>query len=203
MPFDSGLGETYHARAMGNPLLDRASPRDLAERGQVVEKEEELELFPRLTEAVAADLETLSADRLPRQWRQSPVAFRLAFGWADHRQRVPALRGSVTAKLPAVCQRCLEPLTLSLAQELKLLLTSPEGPRATGDEFEIWEIDGPVIRPADIVDEVLIMAMPLAPVHADRRDCGPLAERLAPDRAAAGDTARPFADLRARLRQED
>jgi uncharacterized metal-binding protein YceD (DUF177 family) len=63
--------------------------------------------------------------------------------------------------------------------------------------------DGPVIRPADIVDEVLIMAMPLAPVHADRRDCGPLAERLAPDRAAAGDTARPFADLRARLRQED
>ena len=203
MPFDSGLGETYHAPAMGNPLLDRASPRDLAERGQIIEKEEKLELFPRLTEAIAADLEALPAERLPRQWRQSPVAFRLAFGWADHRQRVPVLTGSVTAELPAVCQRCLEPLTLLLAQELKLLLTSPDGSPATGGEFEPWEIDEAVIRPADIVDEVLIMAMPLAAMHADRRDCGPLAGLLATDPPAAGDTARPFADLRARLRQKD
>lgn len=102
-----------------------------------------------------------------------------------------------------MCQRCLEPLTLLLAQELKLLLTSPDGSPATGGEFEPWEIDEAVIRPADIVDEVLIMAMPLAAMHADRRDCGPLAGLLATDPPAAGDTARPFADLRARLRQKD
>ena len=203
MPFDSGLGETYHAPAMGNPLLDRASPRDLAERGQIIEKEEKLEIFPRLTEAVAADLEELTPERLPRRWRESPVVFRLAFGWADHRQRVPALTGRVAAELPAVCQRCLEPLTLSLAQEVKLLLTDSGSPVPAGDEFEAWELDEPVIRPADIVDEVLIMAMPLVVMHADRQDCGPLAERLAPDRPVAGDTVRPFADLRARLRQKD
>lgn len=205
MPFDSGLSETYHARAMGNPLLDRASPRDLAERGQIIEKEEKLELFPRLTEAVAADLGTLSADRLPPRWRQSPVAFRLVFGWADARHRVPSLTGRVSAELPAVCQRCLEPLTLSLAQELKLLLTGqdrPAVPVETGDDFETWEIDEPVVRPADIVDEALVMAMPLAPMHADRRECGALAERLAQVRGA-GDTVRPFADLRTRMRQGD
>lgn len=192
---------------MGNPLLDRASPRDLAERGQIIEKQEKLELFPRLTEAVAADLETLSAERLPRRWRQSPVVFRLVFGWADGRHRVPSLTGSVSAELPAVCQRCLEPLTLSLAQELKLLLTAPAGPTDLvdrKDEFEGWEIDEPVIRPVDIVDEVLIMAMPLAAMHADRRECGALAGQLARDRGGrAGDAVRPFADLRTRMREED
>ena len=148
----------------------------------------------------------LSAERLPRRWRQSPVAFRLAFGWADGRQRVPALTGRVTAELPAVCQRCLELLVLSLTQELKLLLTGPDGPATAvdmGDGFEAWEVDEPVIRPADIVDEVLIMAMPLAAMHADRRACGPLAGKLAHDRGAAGDTVRPFADLRSRMRQEE
>lgn len=189
---------------MGNPLLDRASPRDLAERGQVIEKQEKLELFPRLAQAVAADLETLPAERLPARWRQSPVAFRLVFGWADDRQRVPSLTGRVSAELPAVCQRCLEPLTLSLAQELKLLLTGPDAPVVAGDAFEAWEIDEPAIRPADIVDEVLVMAMPLAAMHADRGACGVLARRLAPEPGAGGsDAVRPFADLRTRMRQED
>lgn len=188
---------------MGNPLLDRASPRELAERGQVIEKEEKLELFPRLTEAVAADLQTLSAERRPRKWRQAPVAIRLAFGWADDRARWTGLTGSVAARLPAVCQRCLEPLTLSLEQAFRFLLVGPDAPAMPleGDEaFEAWEIDGPVVRPADIVEEVLIMAMPLAAMHADSADCGPLAGRLTD---AAGDTVQPFADLRARMRQED
>lgn len=188
---------------MGNPLLDRASPRELAERGQVIEKKENLELFPRLTEAIAADLATLSDDRVPRRWRQSPVAFRLAFGWADDRQRLPTLCGKVTAELPAVCQRCLEPLTLSLVQELKFLLSGSAGqggPVDVGEEYEAWEIDEPVLRPADIVEEVLMMAMPLAAMHADPRDCGPLAGRLTEE---SGDTVRPFADLRSRMRQDD
>jgi uncharacterized protein len=189
---------------MGNPLLDRASPRDLAERGQIIEKKEKLELFPRLTEVVAADLETLPAERLPGRWRQSPVTFRLVFAWADDRHRVPSLTGWVSAEVPAVCQRCLEPLTLALAQDLKLLLTGPDAPVAIGDDFEAWEVDEPVIRPADIVDEVLIMAMPLAAMHPDRRACGALAGRLAQDRGASSDDpVRPFADLGTRMRQED
>lgn len=193
---------------MGNPLLDRASPRDLAERGQIIEKIEKLELFARLAEVVAADLETLPAKQLPGRWRQSPVTFRLVFGWADDRHRVPSLTGRVTAEVPAVCQRCLEPLTLSLAQELKLLLCAPDARVVAGDAFEAWEIDGeidePVIRPVDIVDELLVMAMPLAAMHADRRECTTPAGRLMRDRGAGGDdTVRPFADLRSRMRQED
>ena len=188
---------------MGNPLLDRASPRDLADRGQVIEKEEKLELFPRLAEAVAADLQTLSEERRPRKWRQAPVAFRLVFRWVDDRERWPSLTGRVAARLPAVCQRCLEPLTLSLSQAFDYVLVGPGEATAGADrggEFEVWELDEPVLRPADIVEEVLIMAMPLAALHADSADCGPLARR--PDEEA-GDTARPFADLRARMRQKD
>lgn len=185
---------------MGNPLLDRAPPAELARRGQVIEKEEELELFPRLTEAVGADLRLLPAERLPERWRQAPVAFRLAFGWADDRQRLPCLRGEVAARLPAVCQRCLEPMTLSLSQAFRFLLAASDNAAATGNDYEVWEIDDAVLRPADIVEEVLLMAMPLAAMHADIADCGPLAGRLT---ASPTETVRPFADLRSRMRPKD
>lgn len=185
---------------MGNPLLDRASPRELAERGQVIEKKEQTELFPRLTAAVDADLRSLLAAQRPPRWRQAPVAIRLAFAWADDRRELPAVSGEIVASVPAVCQRCLEPMILSLEQPLKLLLTGPDMPAASREGYETWEIDGPLVRPLDVVDESLLMAMPLAPVHGDIADCGQLAARLAP---GGSDAVRPFADLRARMRKRD
>ncbi|HEX7720162.1 MAG TPA: hypothetical protein VF389_10170, partial [Woeseiaceae bacterium] len=102
--FDRGLRDTYHARAMANPLLDRWSPQELAERGQVIEKEGIIELFPRVTEVVALDLQRVPEAQRPARWRHAPVAIRLEFGWADSRRQWPKLTGSVSAQVAAVCQ---------------------------------------------------------------------------------------------------
>lgn len=194
---------------MANPLLDRWSPQELADRGQVIENEEKLDLFPRLAAVLAEDLTRVPEAHRPAQWRQAPVAIRLVFGWADSRRQLPQLTGSISAEVAAVCQRCLEPFALPLHQELRFLLAWPGSPVVESQGFETWELDEPVVRPLDIVDEALIMALPLSARHVDPGDCGSLAALLAGDRDSGNgakesdNKVRPFADLRSRMQQDD
>ena len=181
---------------MANPLLERAPPKAFAERGQIIEKQEKLELFPRLSEVVGDDLRRLDAAR--GEWRQSPVAIRLAFGWADTERDLPVLEGHAAAEVPAVCQRCLEPFRLTLEAGLRLLFSGPGRSVDPSLDYEVWELDEPLLRPLDVVDEALVMAMPLAAMHESEADCGPLAEQARTEKDEA--QVRPFADLRSKLR---
>jgi uncharacterized metal-binding protein YceD (DUF177 family) len=185
---------------MRNPLLDRSSPAELANVGQVVEKQVQLQTFAHLTEVVAADLSSLAEDEAPQKWRHAPVAIRLAFGWADGGRRLPTARGRVTARVPAVCQRCLGLLELTLDVELALLLAGPNEVADATDDYEIWEIDEPTIRPLDILEEALIMSMPTSALHGPGEGCDPPSEGLPTD---GMDTVRPFADLRSRIDDRD
>ena len=185
---------------MGNPLRDRRPLAELASQGQVIEITEKIGNFERLAGIVEADLEALDPDKLPHGWRESVVTGRLAFGFLDAQERVAALEGEVAATVDAVCQRCLEPFRLDLRSELNLLPVIG-GDDARGDDarvdnaFDVWELDDDTVCPADIVEEALIMAMPLAAMHESAGACKEFEE-------AAGDaaqTVRPFAALRAQL----
>ena len=190
----------YDARAMANPLTDRTRPAQLAASGQVIETQGKLSEFPLLSDAVEADLAGLARAARPKKWRHAPIDIRLAFGWADARRQLPALEGQISARIDAVCQRCLEPFELSLSAQLKLLLPVPDGEATAFEEFEIWETAEDTVRPLDIVDEALIMAMPLSPAHGDSTKCGSLAKQF---QSAVADTVRPFADLRSQMRDKD
>ncbi|MFQ6004202.1 MAG: DUF177 domain-containing protein [Woeseia sp.] len=182
---------------MTNALTDHALPSALAARGQVIETKGKLSDLVRLTDVVAADLAALASGVRPKEWRHAPIDIRLAFGWADARRQIPALEGQISAKIDAVCQRCLEPFELSLDAQLKLMLLIPGGDATAFEEYEIWETAEETVRPLDIVDEALIMAMPLSVAHEDSGDCGPLAEKL---HAKESGRSRPFADLKSRMR---
>lgn len=181
---------------MANPLTDRAPPARLADIGQVIEIQGKVSDFARLSEAVARDLATLAPAARPKKWRQAPVDIRLAFCWADVRRQMPALVGQVSARIDAVCQRCLEPFELSLDAQLKLLLLTPGGTATAFEAYEIWETAEDTVRPLDIVDETLIMAMPLSAAHEDVEQCGPLAMKLRGKKSGGN---RPFADLKSRM----
>ncbi len=185
---------------MANPLNDRTRPAQLAASGQVIETKRKLSEFPLFSEVVEADLAGLSRAARPKKWRHAPIDIRLAFGWADARRQLPSLEGQISARIDAVCQRCLEPFELSLSAQLKLLLPVPDGEATAFEEFEIWETAEDTVRPLDIVDEALIMAMPLSPAHGDSTKCGSLAKQF---QSAVADTVRPFADLRSQMRDKD
>ncbi len=185
---------------MANPLTDRAPPAELAASGQVIETKGQLSDLRRLTEVVEADLSSLASGVKPEKWRHAPIDIRLAFGWADARRQIPALEGQISARIDAVCQRCLEPFELLLNAQLKLLLPMPGGEATAFEEYEIWETAEDTVRPLDIVDEALIMAMPLSPAHDEPTLCGPLAKKL---QSGEPETVRPFADLKSQMHEKD
>ena len=182
---------------MSNPLQDRRTPKDFAASGQVIEISEKIGYFEQLAEIVAADLGGLEPDKLPRDWRDSPVDGQLRFGFIDARGGVPALEGQVVATINAVCQRCLKPFRLPLAVELRLLFGAEQSAGDGG--YEVWELKEDKLCPADLVEEVLIMAMPYSAMHDFDVHC--VKADAVEDRAEK--TVRPFADLKSQMDREN
>ena len=183
---------------MSDPLRERRSPRDWAALGQVIETTIELRSFPQLAGIVAGDLARLPAGEAPADWRASPVVHELAFGWHGRGRRMPVLEGRVTARVPAVCQRCLAPFTLVLARDLRLMFAENEADVPDAGDYEVWETEEATIRPLDVIEETMIMAIPLSAMH-NSAECRAPGQEEAP----GPDRVRPFADLKSRMRQEE
>ena len=84
------------------------------------------------------------------------------------------------ASVQLVCQRCLEayrhPLDDSanvvMADEASMPATTPAG-------FEPFELTEGRLQPAQLIEDELIVAIPLVPRHPRVEDCGSLARELA------------------------
>lgn len=192
-------GAPYHAPAMGNPLRERRSAADWAAGSQVIEIANKLGDFEQLSAIVEADLAALDADRMPADWRESRVDGRLEFGFADGQQTLPIVHCEARVAVDAVCQRCLEAFRLPLEAEADLLLLELDQPADGFDEYEVWELEEKMLRPQDIVEEMLIMALPFAAMHVDSTSCKALSST---GTTAAEELTTPFAALREQMAQD-
>ena len=184
---------------MANPLLDRVLPGDLADRSQVVDVKGKIRDFGRLRDIAESELKSVSAAERPRDWLDSPVEVTLEFRWLDTGRELVQAGGRIRATLPAVCQRCLEAFELVVDTPVRVVFDQPGGDLAH-DDYDAWEFDGTAILLQDVVEETVVMALPLAPLHDAGSECAALAGK----RPEAGpETTRPFADLRSRMEAKD
>lgn len=188
---------------MAHALRDLTTPAALARARQVIEFQGKLSEFKGLAAALARDLERLDADDRPDRWRDSTVEARLEFGFADVRETLPTVTGRATVNVPVVCQRCLEPFGMTLTAEIRYVLLASGEAVGESSEIEVWELEASSFRPFDLVEEALLMALPVSALHPNADDCGPLAERIAPGTASDREGTRPFADLRSRMSGEN
>jgi uncharacterized metal-binding protein YceD (DUF177 family) len=185
---------------MGNPLRERRSAADLAADAQVIEIAEKISDFEQLSAIVEADLAALDADRMPTAWRDSPVKGRLEFGFADAQQMLPKASCRVGVTVDAVCQRCVGAFQLPLVVEADLLLLELEQDADGFDELEVWELEESLLRPQDIVEELLIMALPFSAMHVDSGSC----KALSPEaKEGTEEMTTPFAALRDQMAQDN
>lgn len=177
-------------------LQDSVLPRKLAERRQVIDCKAQIKDFGRLAEIIQSDLAVLPVGERPAKWQQATVIIRLGFDFGRLGKSVPLLDGEVSTTLDVVCQRCLEACSLPLKTTLRYLLMPLDAEAIVYEDYEIWELVEKTMRPIEIVEEALIMAMPSPALHRSTDDCGPLAQELSP---AASKMALPFAGLKAQL----
>lgn len=183
---------------MADPLSQRQPFRQLAKNGQVIEIAKEISDFDRLSESIDKDLSALEGSDRPENWRANRVRGQIKIGSPDRHDGVPVLDARLTWQLPAVCQRCLRAFELPMETTFGLalvLMGESGGDSSTAPAgYEPWELADKSARPIDIIDEALVMALPMAPKHIDLAECR-VVESASTDRK----TTTPFARLRAQM----
>lgn len=115
-----------------------------------------------------------------------------AFLDGDHGRRVAASArfgrtagGAVTlelsfeATLRVTCQRCLEGFDCPLAETVRWIVGETETPAsAAAGDAELLVLDGDRLRPAALLEDELIVSLPMVPRHASIDECGALAQNL-------------------------
>jgi uncharacterized protein len=184
---------------MANLLRERRPVAEWASVAQVIEIAEKIGSLKGLAEVVAADLAALDAEKRPSGWRESVVSGELQFDFLDPERRVPAVTGSATTEVSVVCQRCLEPFRLTLAVEARLLLLEKQETVDGYDGFEVWELEEKTLRPQDLLEELLIMALPFSAMHDNMAAC----KAFSSEDEGVDELTRPFAALRSRMERND
>jgi uncharacterized protein len=106
---------------------------------------------------------------------------------------------TVAAEVTLLCQRCLAPLKWPMSSQgrVALVATAAQAERVPG-EMETVLVPGYEVSIRDLVEEELLLALPLVPRHEDDKCAGDDAGTQAGQDASqepAGDTQRPFGQL--------
>jgi uncharacterized protein len=130
--------------ALVDPIL-------LAERGERLTGTLPLKLMPRLKQACVDDEAEVQVD----------LGFVRGLG-----SDLCEMQGRLTTQVHVTCQRCLEPMELELETRPELVFARPGGREPLSEEAaEIIEVDKPISL-AELVEEELLLALPMIPLHA-------------------------------------
>ena len=165
--FDAGNLLTYDARPMSGSLHAWYSLRDLeslADRGVTLSGELDIGELSRLRGLLHSDSGSVRATLGFRQrgdgWLASELEYR--------------------ADVELICQRCLEPFRQELEDKVNVVIADSDSlPTTVPTGFEPFELEDARLLPAQLVEDELIVAIPLVPKHARVEDCGSLARQIA------------------------
>lgn len=158
---------------------DQVNAVELAGRAATLERELGLSQMPRLVEAGALE--------------GTRVEARFEFGRFEGRTTVNlAVAGSVW--LP--CQRCLRPVECPVDDEAMLAVVADDAATVPGG-YESVIGDAERLSLAELVEEQVLLGMPLVPLHDDEAACDAGGAQGPDDgEPPAEETQRPFANLR-------
>ena len=135
---------------MSSTLPEHIDPWKLARRGEHLTGQLRLAGLDRLADAVHG------------------VGQQVEISWhfdLDSRNR-PTITGELHAEVRMVCQRCLEPLTVVLeAPQHLVLVSSGEEEPDLESPWEALEVPATGLMLAELVEDELLLALPVAPRH--------------------------------------
>jgi uncharacterized protein len=87
-------------------------------------------------------------------------------------QRIPFVQGRVQARLMMICQRCLEPMEVRIERDLLLALVRSEAEaERLPAKYEPLLVTSTSIAVAEIIEDELLLALPIVPRHAAGEPC--------------------------------
>jgi uncharacterized protein len=165
---------------MSHAPADRVNAVELAGRGATLERRFALAQLPRLVEAGALDGTQLRAQ--------------LEFSKFEGRTTVTV---RVDGEVFLACQRCLKPCACAVDEPASLAIVARDTDEVPGG-YEPLLGDAERLSIAELVEEQVLLGLPLVPMHETVAQCGAVAAALAAarDQPAVEETQTPFANLR-------
>jgi uncharacterized protein len=159
---------------------DLVNAVDLASREATLERSLVLAQLPRLADAGA----------LEGTWATA----RLTFGKFDGNTTVDV---SVEGQVVLQCQRCLRPCTNEVTESALLAVVADDAAEVPGG-YEPALGDAERLSVTELIEDQLLLGLPLVPMHEDEAECG---AKAAPKASVGTDPTaeekqRPFANLR-------
>ncbi len=106
--------------------------------------------------------ELLHPDQADVETRKVAVRFEFVRNEFD----VPVIQGQIEASLMLECQRCLQPLEMPLALEIRLMVDASEETLRLSSVETLYSEDG-YVDINEVVEDELILALPLVALHQD------------------------------------
>ncbi len=206
--FDRAGSRTYDTRPMSRPPAEHTihatqwtvDATVLAHGGLTWEREFSAVCFERLAGVAVSATSTGS--------------IRLKFGILEQR---PVVHGELRASVELVCQRCMGVMQHPVLETFDLMLVASEAELTlVPDSHEPWIVNASRLNVLELVEEQLLLALPLIARHPDESNCAKAAPQLKtllaelPAKAAeapavpgaGGEVQRPFGQLRDLLRKQ-
>lgn len=129
----------------------QVDPRKLADAGAALEGNLPLEQLERLTGSVA------NAD--------GSVHVRLVFGRDE--QRTVTFRSELKVEVKMICQRCLELVSLPIHSECEYaVIHEGASSQHLPKHYEVLEVGEETLGVKELVEDELLLALPIVPLHA-------------------------------------
>lgn len=192
----------YYTRPMSRVLDPNVSNVQvdalaLAHGGSAWQGEFRTRRFPRLIGVAASDVPS--------------VQVRLQFALLDGK---PIIHGTMQGTMELICQRCMGRMQHEIDERFDLMLVESESQfDAVPESHEPWLTDSALTDVIELVEEQLLLALPLLAKHADESECVAVAAKPKPAKqqqrapaatepdSEAPSAQRPFANLRDLLRK--
>jgi len=165
---------------MSHAPADRVNAVELAGRAATLERRLGLPQLPRLGEAGALD--------------GTHVQARLEFGTFEGHATIEV---RAEGEVFLACQRCLKPCACAVDEEASLVVVASDTDEVPGG-YEPLLGEPERLSVVEVIEEQVLLGLPLVPMHASAAECGAAAAALAAtgEEPAADETQRPFANLR-------
>ena len=154
---------------MSSVLPQYIAPERLAKEGAHLEGQVKLHEMTRLAKLLADS--------------RGAVNLRLAFCRTEN--GLTRITGSYETKLRLTCQRCLEPVTVTLEETVNVGITFEGSKNKLPASVEPLALEQDTLLLADFIEEEILLGLPISPMH-ELQDCVAAEQARSGDNAASG-----------------
>ncbi|WJW74243.1 YceD family protein [Thiohalobacter sp. IOR34] len=151
---------------------------------------------------LAGRLSTARMARLTPRLEEQDVELEVELDFGTSEAGTRYIAGRIRGELRLRCERCLEPLRFPVDLDFRLALIESEAlADRIPEEFEPLVYAGEPLSLSDLIEDELLLALPMFAVHADEAGCGARQAQSEPEQVA-GQRDNPFAVLEKLKRDE-